>query len=241
MNALTMTTTATGSNSEEAMKALRAELRKLGSAEALGSSSRPEAGLRIVNAAYDGLLKEGDAEQVYAAYQAGLIEIGRKRPLSVGADASEKVQVSKFRQLIRVGMLPSIDARALMQKVAEAMKSHVAAGIRTVAPFDAMLNAARMQLTQPQVDLTDEQVDKCVAKPEAARKEDLEKLIDAFKRVSKLHDTVHAPSADAALQAMKDWITEKGGEIPPMTKDEKDRKEFLKRAARFGYSVSAAA
>lgn len=227
---------AVGDNSEVALKTLRAELKKLGASEGIGSASRPLAAKRLVDAAYDGLAKEGDAEQFYGDYQSGLIAAGKKSVFAVSAAAGEKVQISKFRQFIKVGMLPGVDARELMTRVEEHLASSKTAEIATVAPFDAMLNAARMQLNQPDTDLTDEQVAACVDKPERASKEEIEKLIDVFRKVAKLNETMPAPSGEATLQAMRDWIEEKGGVIPPMTKQEKELAAFQAQAARFGYA-----
>lgn len=229
-------TPAIGDNSADALKTLRSELKKLGQMEGLGSASRPTAAKRLVDAAFDGLAKEGDAEEFYGDYLAGMITAGKKSPLTSVGGASEKVQISKFRQFIKVGMLPGVDARELMDRVAAHLAASKSAEVATVAPFEAMLSAARVQLAQPDVDLTDEQVAQCVDKPERASKEEIEKLIDVFRKAAKLNETMPAPSGEAALQAMRDWIEEKGGVIPPMTKQEKELAAFHAQAAKFGYA-----
>jgi hypothetical protein len=243
MTSLDATTTATeadtgnaGDNSQKALNALRGDLRKYGQAEALGSASRPIAARRIVDAAYDGLLKEGDAEMVYGEYQSGMVAVGKKNPLTAQGNG-EKVQISKFRQFIKVGMLPGVDARDLMQRVSDCVASLKAAGEKIQIPFDCMLNAARIQLSQPDVDLTDEQVTSCVAVAEKAAKEDLDKLIDLYRKAHKLAEAL--PPMAASVDALRDAIVECGGEVPAVTKAEKEAAEFAAKAAQFGYSRAA--
>ena len=240
MTHFNMTTTgeapAAGDNSKNAMKDFDAAMRKYGQAEALGQASRPTAGIAIVAAAYDGLLKEGDAPHVYGEYQAGIVAVSKKNPLTPGG-SSEAVQVSKFRQLIKVGMLPGVDARDLMRRVTEHVSACKAADIKINSPFDAMVSAARMQIGQPDVDLSDEQVATCVEKAEARTKEGLEKLIDAYKRDHKLSTELNIPSLHAAVQCLADAIVEAGGEVPPMTKEGKDKAAFMAQAAKYGFTV----
>ena len=229
--------TGSGSNSAKTMADLKKDIRKFGSSEALGSAMRPIAAKTLVEAAYDGLAKEGDAEELYAEYQAGMTAVGRKNPLTVG-DASEKVQISKFRQFIKVGMLPGVDARELMRRTSDAINAHKTAGAKINIPFDCLLNAARKQIASPDTDLTDAEIDACVLKAEAAKKEEIDKLIDLYKKSVKLEETLKAPSLHSATLALKDAITEAGGEVPPMTKEEKEKAAFLAQAAKFGMSFA---
>lgn len=230
---------AEGSNgAETTLNDLKKDMRKYGSAEALGSASRPIAARRIVDAAYDGLLKEGDAEMIYGEYQAGLVAVGKKNPLT-GISDSEKVQVSKFRQFIKVGMLPGVDARDLMQRTSNYINDAKLAGAKIFAPFDALLNAAREQMKTPDVELTDDQIAACVNRPEKASKENIDKLIDLYKKTVKMNEAMPMPSIQAAVLDLKDAITEAGGVVPPMTKDEKEAAEFAAKAAKFGYVHAA--
>lgn len=244
MNALLNMTTTTGAeeipgagdNSQSVMDKLRADLRKYGSAEALGTASRPTAARRLVDAAFDGLAKEGDAETLYGEYQRGMVAVGKKNPLTAN-DTSEKIQISKFRQFIKVGMLPGIDARDLMQRASDRIAAMKMAEVKVLAPFDALLNVAREQMKQTEDLLTDEQIDAAICKPEAKTKETLDKLIAAYKVAHKLADETKMEEVAAARDAYATAITEAGGDVPPMTKDEKARAEFMKQAAAFGIKI----
>jgi len=243
---LNMTTTGTngtageGHNSEAPLKALKAEMRRYGQAEALGSASRPTAGLRLVSAAFDGLIGEGDAEMTYAEYQSGMVSVGKKNSLVSNA-ASEKVQVSKFRQFIKVGMLPGVDARDVMDRATKVIEALRAADVKIYPPFDALLNVAREQMKQPDDALTDAQIEALASKPEAKSKELLDKLIAAYKSTYKVNEEAKLPGTAAAVQSLADAIVECGGDVPPMTKEEKERAEFMAKAAKFGYAPQSEA
>jgi hypothetical protein len=226
-----------GHNSEAPMKALRAELRKYGQAEALGSASRPTAAVRLVDAAFDGLIGEGDAESVYGEYQAGMVSVGKRNALTANA-SSEKVQVSKFRQFIKVGMLPGVDARDVMARAGKVIEDLKKAEVKMYAPFDALLNVARKQMETPEIALTDEQIQALVSKPEPKDKELLDKLIAAYKSTYKVNEEAKMPSTAAAVQALADAISEAGGDVPPMTKAEKEHAAFMAQAAKYGFTAA---
>lgn len=243
-----MTITMTpGDNLDTVLDVLRKQLKTLGAADGKGSASRPEAGLRLVSAAYDGTIMESDAEEMFASYAAGVSSAAKANPLvTCAGDAdqkSAKQQVSKFRQFIKVGMLPSIDAREVMGRAVQISKDLEASGTKTHSRFDAMLNVAREQIKQPDTPLTDDQITSIVAKPETAEKSEIDKLIAAYKAAHKLAETIPLPQTLAAVDAYRDAITEMGGDVPPMTKEEKaeaDAMSFLrKRGMVATYAIAA--
>lgn len=230
-------TAGAGHNSEGADKAFRAQLRRFGQAEAMGSASRPLAAALLVERAYDGGVREGDAEACYAEYQAGLNSVAKKNPLT-SQSGSEKVQISKFRQFIKLGMLPAVDGRDVMSRTGKAIEGLKQAEAKIVSPFDAMLAVARKQIGQPEVPLTDAEIEAICTKPEKQDKEYLDKLIAAYKSVYKINADTPAPATAAAVQNLADAITEAGGDLPAMTKAEKERAEFMAQAAKFGVVIT---
>jgi hypothetical protein len=240
-------TNATTSNIETHLSALRSKLKSLGAMEGKGSASRPEAGLRLVDAAYDGFIDEDDAAALYAEYVAGTAASAKNNPLVTCQGDTEqksaKQQISKFRQFIKVGMLPEVDARDVMRRAVQISKDLEAAGTKTYSRFDAMLNVAREQVKQVDTPLTDEQINACVVKPDSKEKDEVEKLIAAFKAAYKLAETIPMPQTEAARDMYRDAIVEAGGEVPPMTKDEKKAAEamaFLKSRGMVGVHAIAA-
>jgi len=245
--ATTNTSPAAGSNIETHLEALRGKLKSLGAADGKGSASRPEAGLRLVDAAYDGTIDENDAAEMFASYAAGVAAAAKSNPLvtSVGdADQkSAKQQISKFRQFIKVGALPSVDARDVMRRAVQASKDLEASGTKTYSRFDAMLNVAREQIKQPDEPLTDDQITACVVKPESGDKSEIDKLIAAYKAAHRLAEAIPMPSTLAAADCYRDAIVEAGGEVPPMTKEEKAEAEAMtflrKRGMVATYALAA--
>lgn len=242
-----MTQQVDGSNIDTHLSALRSKLKSLGAADGKGSASRPEAALRLVNAAYDGLIDEDEAGPLFAEYAAGIAAAAKNNPLVTSQGDAEqksaKQQISKFRQFIKVGMLPAVDSRDVMQRAVQTSKDLEASGTKTYSRFDGMLNVAREQIKQPDEALTDEQINSCIVKPEAGEKTEMDKLIAAYKAAHKLAETIPMPQTEAAVSSYRDAITEAGGEVPPMTKEEKKEAEamsFLKSRGMVGVHAIAA-
>lgn len=233
------TNTATiGDNIETAVAALKSKLKSLGAADGKGSASRPEAALQLVHAAWDGSIDENDATELFAEYASGVANAAKTNPLVTSAgdpeQKSAKQQISKFRQFIKVGSLPQIDAREVMGRAVRISKDMEASGTKTYSRFDAMLNVARVQVGQPDTPLTDEQINAAVVKPESAEKGDMDKLIAAYKSAYKLAETIPLPQTQAAVDSYRDAIVEAGGDVPPMTKEEREEANAMAFLAKRG-------
>lgn len=237
-----------GDNIEGALTELRNKLRTLGASDAKGGASRPEAAMRLVAAAYDGTIDERQADELYAAYAAGIATAAKNNPLvgKLSGDAEQKSttqQVSKFRQFIKMGGLPSVDSREVIDRAVRISKDTEAAGVKTYPRFDAMLNVARAQIKQPDEALSDETIEGLVCRPETAEKDDMAKLVAAYKAAYKLAETIPMPGTTAACDAYRDAIVEAGGEVPPMTKEEKaaaNATEFLRSRGMIAVRAIAA-
>jgi hypothetical protein len=94
-------------------------------------------------------------------------------------------------------------------------------------------------MKQPDLALSDEQIAAIVAKPEPREKELIEKIVAAYKTSHKLNNDTGGtiPGLEQSVQGLADAIREAGGEVPPVTKEEKARSAFVKQAQAFGYQI----
>ena len=231
-----------GSNSTDRLKDLKNDLKTLGSNGAKGEASRPMMGLAVCQGAFDGIVMEGDAEELYGSYVLAAAKVAQANPLvtSAGKDiahSSAKQQISKVRTFIKVGMLPGpIDGPDLMKRTALMIKNISAnPDVKTLGAFDGMLAVARKQLEDPVNPLTDDEIASVVVKTEAAEKDTLEKLCAAYKSLVKLDKDLNLPGTAAAADSIADQIKDLGGELPPMSKKEKDEAAFMQAAKSRGF------
>jgi hypothetical protein len=234
-------------NLETFLDTLRADLRKLGTSDGKGAKSRAAAALRMADAARNGEIDEDFAEDGYSTYLEGKRKAIADDPLAGGVDnpgdKGFNQQVSKFRAYIKAGALPAIDGPAILRRSAEIAQELRNAGEEAKAPFDAMLDVARAQIKQKDEPLTEEQMTALVRKAKPADKDDLAKLVAAYKAAYKLAESIPLPGTEAAVTAYRDAITEAGGEVPAMTKEEKAEAEAMaflrKRGMIATYALAA--
>jgi hypothetical protein len=117
------------------------------------------------------------------------------------------------------------------------MIKNISAGpdARTYSAYDGMLIVARKQLEDPNNALTEEQIAALVTKGDPAEKDTLEKLCTAYKSLLKLDKDLSLPGTAAAVQDIADQIQDLGGELPPVTKKEKEEAAFMEKAKARGF------
>jgi hypothetical protein len=241
MTNLNLTTTpGAGDNSAGAMDDLKKRLKSLGGMEGKGSACRPQAGRQLAIAAQSGLIDEDYAAEAYAEYAAGIASAASRNPL-VHNPGSEKAQVAKFRAFIKAGALPGVDAVDVLNRAEALHAAHVAAGTKVESPFQALYNVCVEQVRQPDEELSDEQINARIMKAEPKDKDDMARLVAAYKAAYKLAETVPMPGTEAAVAAYRDAITEAGGDIPAMTKEEKKEAEALAFLRQRGATIAFAA
>ena len=237
----TTTTPAVGSNSEAFLKELKNDLKALGASGAKGEGSRPMMGLAVCQGAFDGYVKDTHAEELYGSYVVAAAKVAAANPFvtSAGKDvahSSAKQQISKVRTLIKLGMLPTIKGPDLMRRTVDMIKNiSVDPDVKTLSPFDGMLAVARKQIEDPANALTEEEIAGIVIKAEAAEKDTLEKLCAAYKSLVKLDKDLNLPGTAAAADSIADQIKDLGGELPPISKKEKDEASFMQAAKARGF------
>lgn len=234
----------TMTNRETVLASLDAEMAKLGGQSV--NIARPKLALTLVSAAARGDIDESDVEARYDAYLAGRTKAQAKSDLAKGVDDGngKKANVSKCRQLVRCAMLPEIDAVDLMDRAVTVRGNLIGGDDPVKAPFDAFVDVARAQIANPDAPLTDEQIEQAVRKPEKSEKSELEKLIGLYKSAKSLDDKLPGNVAfDRALDALAEAITEEGGQVPAVTKAEKEAAKeeaaALAYIARMGYRLAA--
>ena len=240
MNTQTLTDTAPaiGDNSEHRMDALLADMKVLGKAEANGQASRPMAGLKVADAALATLIDERDAGAIYDAYQAEVAKISTRNPLARKQTAdSRSAQVAKLRCFIKIGMLPGLGGGGgpALLRHSEVIKDGLfKAGTKVFPSYESMLRIIGAQLKQPNDLLTDEQIAGLVSKDEPKEKDEMEKLVKAYRANAKLHELVNLPGTEAAVRGIGDAIIELGGDLPPLTKEAKAETAFMTKARAMG-------
>jgi hypothetical protein len=231
-------TTTTMTNHEIAIANLDKEMAKLG-AESV-NIARPKLAVTLVRAAAAGDIDEDDVEARYDAYLAGRTKAQSRTALASGVEDGngKKANVSKCRQLVRMGMLPAVDGPALIDTTVTVRGNLLENEEAVKAPFDAFVDVARAQIAQPDAQLTEEQIAAAIRKPEKASKTELQKLIDLYKNAAKMAELL--PGNEAMKDAVGDLasaIVEEGGEVPPLTKEEKEAHAAMAYLARRGLVI----
>jgi hypothetical protein len=134
------------------MPRLLEEARDLGRAIAVGRSALPELALRAARAAATGEINEEDAATVYAAYLRQAQHITKP---DMGL-ATLRAQVSKLRQIIKLGVERRREALKLFERVRE-LHVKCSHDDHVQALYPCYVGAARLQLLQTKP-LTDHQI-----------------------------------------------------------------------------------
>ena len=229
------------SNSVGRLDAIKQQLGLLGRAEATGMGSRRDAAIALTIGAFEGVLAEGDAEVCYDTYVTAMGKVASKKHIATSdASNSRTAQISKFRTFIKLGMLPEpIDGPDIMTRAIDACEQVVASEGKVLSPFEALRTVAATQLKTPDVALTDEQITAAVSKADPKAKDDIEKLVAQYKALRRLEETIPLAGVTRAIEDIAEAITEAGGEVPAITKAEKEELAFNTKYAEFAKARDA--
>lgn len=222
--------TNTTSNIAPMLKDFNDRIRELGRDSVASALAKPRMALAITRAAFDGIIGEADAAATYEQYLQGRqYAIGRNTMAQGDEDkGSVKANTSKNMQLIKLGLLPKVDGPELLDRVTDLRAAAVGGDVKLKPTFDCFVDAARAQLAQPNDPLTDDEIDHLIRKPEKDEKGLIDKLIEDYKRMNKRHDELPSAGIEAAIHGIADAIKELGGELPPLTKEDKKAAEAIK-------------
>jgi len=218
-------------------------LRKLGVESAHSALAKPKMALAIVQARADGVIDDDAGASTYDTYLEGRRSVLAKSQLGAGAEdagGSYKSNVSKNTQLIKAAALPDVDFVDILTRATAIREGLIKADEKCKPVFDAYVDLARAQIKQPDTSLGDDEITEVVRKKEAAEKDAIAKLVDTYKRVYKQAEEYKLEPLLAAVQSVGEAIAELGGEVPAMTKEEKERVSAMAYIARMGFQVTAA-
>ena len=219
-----MNTTIT-SNTGITLADLLRDVMTLGKESASSALAKPKMGLSIADAAFKGIITAKDAEATYEAYLKGRNKALASSALGAGdtSSGSVKANVSKNKQIIDAAILPKVDFPATLDRLVVIREQMVGSEEKVIDAFSAFVEAARAQLKQPDYDLDEDQIMAACRKADPKDKSLVELLVEDYKRIAKRIEKdcggQNGP-LEVALDAIGNAITEAGGDIPPLTKEE---------------------
>ncbi len=217
---------AMGDNNPEALKRkfLR-RVRQYGEQSGAGDQSRVSLALDAVRAASDGLIGTDDAEEVYELFQQGKF---KKRGEIYEKEGSFKQQVSKIRQVIRVGAELFDDGVDVLQRAYDlrvlAAKNDETRKALKGSTFDFLIDVSRRQNDESQagVALTDDEIHGIMFpdKKDRTRIDEIKsilKRLEGWRDGKKATDTKEGVPADdnQNLEAMIDYAREYWFDLEP--------------------------
>lgn len=211
------------------------EVTALGAAFGQGQNSRPSMAVRAVEASAKVTAIGPDlAEILWTKFQTAA---AKKKGLEYKQEGSFKQQVSKFRQFLAMGSLPSIDSIDVMDRTVDMIRSLSSQADSPLkgSAYDQMVNVARAQLSSPEKALTDNQIKEVLIPEDPETKSDIEKLVDTYKKVCKSHD-LNLPSEakvaiEDAIENFQTAIHKAGGKVPVTTQAGPVEEADIKAAA----------
>jgi hypothetical protein len=217
-------------------------IRKLGTESAHSALAKPKMALAIAQARADGLITDDAGSSTYDTYLEGRRAVLAKSALGAGNEdgGSYKANVSKNTQIIKAAGLVAagVDFLDVLARTAAVRENLVKADEKVKAPFDAIVDVARAQLKSPEAALDDDAITGIVRKKEAAEKDLIAKLVDDYKRIYKRAEEFPCQALSDAVANIGDAINEAGGEVPPMTKDEKEAAAAMAFMTKAGFTVT---
>jgi hypothetical protein len=217
-------------------------VKKLGAESANSALAKPKMALSIVQARIDGVIGDDAGAMTYDIYLEGR-RATLEKASSLGADAEDagsyKANVSKNTQLLKAGGLiaAGVDFGDVLTQATRVRESLVKAGDKVKPTYDAYVDLARAQLKSPTTQLDEDAIIGIVRKKEAAEKELVDKLVAAYKVARKLQEDFPCQPMETAVAAYADAITEAGGDIPAITKEEKKEAAAMAFLASRGVTV----
>lgn len=226
-----MTTTATETLVNDTRMADAIKLAtKLGGESVKSALAKPQLYAAVCRATADGYMKDSDVKPVFDAYLAGRTKVVNGNKIALGDKEdnanSYAANMSKLNNMHKLGSLNSagvIDGPALLDKVIDRREYLFSGGRKVKATADAMLDVAKAQLKQPTAELSEEQLDEVIARPEKEEKTMIAKLVDQYKKVYKLASDMGDAMMDcthieASRDALADAIRALDGEVPVVGK-----------------------
>lgn len=233
------------SNSGLTKENLLREAGTFGRASGMGANSRPSLAMRYLEAAFK-LPDVGpdDAKEIYNKFSQAE---ARSKGIEHKVGSSANVQVSKLKRFGELGQLPRIDGVEVMTRAVEVISRMARLENSPIvgSTYDNMVKVARVQLSQPNSAMTEAEIEAAIT-PDRKDKTIVDRLVDNYKSLSKTFDeaiksgTSDVDNLSAAIENVAEQIKALGGDLPPVTKAEKDRAKLIELAAKQGMVITPA-
>jgi hypothetical protein len=226
-------------------------IRELGKDAALGKDSLPKLAFQITKMSAEGVIdlekkwespevnaKGGkimmdDAEYLFNEYS----KAEGKRAIHERTLGGQKANVSKLRQFVAFGALTTCDAQSVLERSAAIRKQMIVDSKKVKSAYAAYVDVAREQ-QKHDADLTDDQLEGVITKPEKASPE-LRKLLDSmYKKLEKLYtDGIEGVQDQSdhiktAADAIRDRLSEIDAINAPDQTDEEVQTELMQMATK---------
>lgn len=225
-------------------------IRELGKDAALGKDSLPKLAFQLTKMAAEGVIdlekkydggqnakggqvKIDDTEVLFGEYS----KAEGKKAVHERSLGGMKANVSKARQFVAFGMMTTCDPQNVLERGAAIRKQMVIDSKKVKSAYAAYVDIAREQ-QKLDTDMTDEQLEGVISKPEKASPE-LRKLLDAmYKKLEKLYtdgiDGVQDQSdhIKAAADSIRDRLSEIDAANAPDQTDEEVEGELVQLAGK---------
>ena len=212
-----------------------------------GMNSRPAMAALAVEAGNRGFAGPKDADEYYGSFAKG---IAAEKGIEWKATASHEVQVSKTRQFIKLGALKDVDGVKIFNRASDVITrlGNNPENPMKLSAYDAMVKVAREQVARPDQEYSSDEIETMLSK-QPEEKDEIEKVIDLYKRMSSLSDKLHKDNSKLDLTNLQDAILSVAeqirtmdGKVPAITKDDKAlaaAEEVLARRAKAAADAAA--
>jgi hypothetical protein len=203
----------------------------LGEREGMGSNSRPGLFVHFVEGAKYGIITADDVGDYYARYAKA---VAAKQSIGYIPQASEKVQISKFRQAVALGELVHVNGLEVVNNALRIQREQRAAneGKLPMPPLDGLVAVARAQIAFPDSPLTDDQID-AVMRPKAGDEKTEADLLDAVAtQMDKLIERKESPISDLSAEILDTCIKAIMGRVKDLGGTTAQRKAAAKEEAK---------
>lgn len=237
---LSTNTTTTDYINDTRLSDLRGVIRQLGRESAMGKDSRMKLAIKLAAAAKDGVIDEDDVKELYGDY----VSAESSKAIHEHTVNGQTANMSKVRQIVRAALVPALDFPHTLEVIVEVRDSYRQTETKIKPAFDCAVAAAREQLKDPLTDLVRDKIEELCVKGEPEAKDMIAKLCDEYKKLYSLTNKANeesfngSPQIETAMHAIGDAIKEAGGELPAVTKAEKELATLVVKAAKFGIKIT---
>lgn len=207
---------------------------ELGADAANGKESLPRFGLKLVRDAADSIIKPGQAQVAYECYLRGYSTKELHEHTKNGLAAN----VSKVKRIIELGCLPHVDGVGVLDMVVDVRREMKARGVKVKGAYKAFVEAARAQCADPENQLSKAAIEAlCDGTP--ASKDLIDKLIAQYKATARIQEENPTDNMARVVDGLREEIIAQGGEVPAVTKDDKETLKAVALLAKKGIRVAA--